>query len=273
MKVVGLPAVTAKLVSSIATAQIGTTLSISVLAVVLFPAVQANAAEISSVGSGSTLAALQPRDLDDDGVVDAFYDAAFDITWLREVGTQSFRNWAAATAWAEQDRFGISGWRLPSTVQPDATCSWTYNQGFGPESYGWGCRGSELGHLWSDVLGNTPEYVPSPSGGLIFNAGYGLRNAADFQGLVVGNYWTSTPWVQRPDSHWRFNTGNGFQDVTSGVVPQFAMAVRQGDVASVVPEPSTWILISLGFASLLVRRQLALRGPRVSNMTGSDLDR
>ncbi len=103
---------------------------------------------LSAVGAASMLlagavqAALQERDLDGNGVTDAYCDTDFDITWLRDANLSgATMDWNAAVAWAEGDSFGgYSDWRLPTSD----TCD------------GFNCIGSEMGHLWYVELGNQP---------------------------------------------------------------------------------------------------------------------
>jgi hypothetical protein len=65
----------------------------------------------------------------------AYYDTEADLTWLANANAaigsaydtwipgSGTLNWTAANSWvAELDVAGITGWRLPNTVQPDASC-------------------------------------------------------------------------------------------------------------------------------------------------------
>lgn len=57
-------------------------------------------------------------------------------------------SWQSANAWAASLNInGVTGWRLPTTTCPDATCSSVQNR-----SIGGGRTGSEMGHLF-DVEG------------------------------------------------------------------------------------------------------------------------
>ena len=112
----------------------------------------------TAVGAGALLiagaaqAALQDRDLEGDSVVDAFYDTDLDITWLCNADVNGTMDWDTAVAWA--DRFSFAGyddWRLPTTLQPDPSCS----RQSGGVSDGRNCTGSEMGHLWHVELGKS----------------------------------------------------------------------------------------------------------------------
>ncbi len=166
-------------------------------------------------------AALQDRDLDGDTVVDAFYDTDLDITWLRDANVNGQMNWYEAEAWAEGFSFaGYSDWRLPTS---DTSCS------------GFNCTGSEMGHLWYVELGN-------PAGGPMTNTG-GFQNLQSYP-----HYWSS--WVD-PSNAWEFHMRDGLQIRTYPPFPNYALAVRPGDVAA-IPEPQTYALLLLGLTGLTV---------------------
>lgn len=63
--------------------------------------------------------------------------------------------WWGAKAWTQALTYaGSSDWRLPISLHPDETCS---QQG-GTYSYGVGCTGSELGHMFYVEFGGTRNY-------------------------------------------------------------------------------------------------------------------
>ncbi|OIP66619.1 MAG: hypothetical protein COT35_01095 [Nitrospirae bacterium CG08_land_8_20_14_0_20_52_24] len=52
----------------------------------------------------------------------AVYDTDLNITWLANANANGFMDWSQANAWASGLTVGgFSGWRLPTTLQPDAT--------------------------------------------------------------------------------------------------------------------------------------------------------
>ena len=149
--------------------------------------------------SGSAHAALQGRDLN--GSIDSFeayYDTDRDITWLADANyaktsgydTDGKLIWDAANTWAANLSFtdGASvydNWRLPTILQPDASCG---EQSAGV-SFGYGCTGSEMGHLFYSELGGTAVYdTPGPGPGI----GLGLTNTGPFTNLQADLYWSVT---------------------------------------------------------------------------------
>jgi hypothetical protein len=157
---------------------------------------------------------------------EAVYDTDLDVTWLADANlaaTQTFgapvlihldgsMNWSDAQSWiAAMDGanyLGFSGWRLPTPFNTD---------GSGPCS-GFGCTGTEVGHLFSAELGGTDG---SPLTG---NQGP-FRNMQFF-------YWLGTE--HGPGVAWNFNFGGfaGFQGWNPEDGYQYAWAVRAGDVRS-----------------------------------------
>ena len=56
---------------------------------------------------------------------------------------------------------GYSDWRLPTTLQPDASCGSSFDAGapYGVQSYGYNCTGSELGHLFYTGIGRHGRFI------------------------------------------------------------------------------------------------------------------
>lgn len=208
-------------------------------------------------GQGSWETTLQARDIDKDGVTDAFYDTALNITWLRASRYEGMP-WSAAKAWAEQDRFGLSGWRLPKTKDTGAPgCDLNYTGGtdcgFNPDSSV--ATGSEWAHLFYQSLGNKGLYAPGTRDA---QAGFGLSNTGNFLNLNPdGIAWSGTEYAPEAGSAWYFE----FQWGVQHFMPKDnrysnVMAVRDGDVAAAVPEPQTYVMLLMGLVALpLVRRR------------------
>lgn len=91
-------------------------------------------------------------------------DTTTNLIWLKDanyVQTSGYdadgrMNWTATRDWAANLNFGGSSeWRLPTTLQPDPSCSGQFNAGgsFGLQGFGFDCTGSEMGRLFYNVLG------------------------------------------------------------------------------------------------------------------------
>jgi hypothetical protein len=186
----------------------------------------------------------------------AVYDTDLNITWLADadlaasntfgvsgiVGNapmygSTAQQWIAAMNAANY--LGFSDWRLPTTSQPDPTCSLQVYNGGGFDGYGYNCTGSEMGHLFYKELGGT-------AGQSILNSSN--PNLSLFTNIQTDTfYWSGTEPL--PSSAWAFNFVNGYQNQWVMVVTEFAWAVRTGDVAA-VPVPATFWLFGSGLIGL-----------------------
>ncbi len=108
------------------------------------------------------------------------YDTDLNITWLRDAnasatagntndpygqGYGGFMNWSAANTWANTLAVGgYSGWRLPTALQPDASCSIQEDYVGVVSSGDYGCTGGEMGRLWYTELSNTASLLMTSSG-------------------------------------------------------------------------------------------------------------
>lgn len=181
----------------------------------------------------------------------AVYDTDRDISWLANANagagssfddgvstTDGLMTWASANAWAASlNVAGITGWRLPTALNADAT---------GP-CLGFNCTGSEMGHLFYTELGG----VASSS-----ILGSGDADLALFSNVQSNRYWSGTEFDA--SRAWDLDFNGGRQSRLNQNGDLFAWAVHSGDVgASSVPEPGTVALMGLGLMGLLglTRRQ------------------
>ena len=205
-------------------------------------------------GQGTWESTLQGRDLDGDlSTFEAYYDTTLDITWLADANyAGSPMEWVTANNWAANLNpysSGITGWRLPTTIDIGANgCNFAYTGtdcGFNVDT-----ATGEMASLFYDTLGNLAYYDTS---GNSPQPGYGLSNTGPFNNIQSGPYWSATEYAPDPYSAaWVFNMGSGAQ--TDGSIPNsyFAWAVHSGDVGvSAVPVPAAMWLFGSGLLGLL----------------------
>ena len=189
----------------------------------------------------------------------AYYDTEADLTWLADANYSNTTgyatalygfsnngrlNWADANNWAAALNItGVTGWRLPDTLQPDPSCD---QQVF--ESHGFNCTGSELGNLFYNVLGG----VAGSSIADVHNSNYDLF--VNIQSDSFNNYWSATDWsvIDEP-SDWGaygLNFNNGGSGSGDKTFFEFAWAVHSGDV-SAVPVPAAVWLFGSGLIGLV----------------------
>ena len=174
-----------------------------------------------SWGPGPAHAALQSRLA---GL--AVYDTDRDITWTANANINFLLNWAEANTWAENLVYGgYSDWRLPTTLQPDATCSDQNTVETPPISFNNNCSGSEMGHLFYTELGGV-------AGSSILTINNGLLSLFTNTALVNSfRYWSGTEFSPNPANFaWSFSLGDGTQIAYDKSFGAWALAVRPGDV-------------------------------------------
>ena len=205
----------------------------------------------------------------------AVYDSDLDITWVADtnlalsnqfgltlsgtefdstpntVGSTGLVTWDNANAWIAgmnaANYLGFSDWRLPTLVDPDASCT-SDQEGTTPvagTASGFNCTGSEMGHLIYLELGGTP------GSDLISTADpVGLAKFTNLPPGISHDAWSLEYALSAVVFAWSFEFSNGQQHTSAKVNSLFAMAVRDGDVGGIEEVPSVPSLNSLGLAVL-----------------------
>ncbi|MHB8621890.1 MAG: VPLPA-CTERM sorting domain-containing protein [Sulfuricaulis sp.] len=189
----------------------------------------------------------------------AYYDTSLNVTWLADAnysGTSGYApgglmTWSQANTWAASLTVdGISGWRLPLTVQPDPNCSLQINPGGGFPLQGenFNCTDSEMPNLFKELGGVAGQSITTTH-----NSNYSL-----FTNVQAFNYWSATEYAPANSSAWYFDFFNGVQAPNDKTVSNNAWAVHPGDVVT-VPLPAAAWLFGSGLLGLvgMARRNAA----------------
>jgi hypothetical protein len=166
----------------------------------------------------------------------AYYDTVLNVTWAADANLALTFGWNAdgLLTWPEAQGFvevmniisylGVYDWRLPATLVPDPTCSYsdpTYVEGAD-------CTGSEMGHLYYMELGNPAgdlSGAPKNSGPFVNLVKYNGTNSFDF-------YWSGTEFATDPTRahHFLFNDGMTNPSSADKTSLYYAFPVRAGDI-------------------------------------------
>ncbi len=176
----------------------------------------------------------------------AYYDDVADLTWLADANAAGSMTWVDANNWAANlDIDGVTGWRLPTTMQPDASCSFQSNQGasFPLQGSGFGCTGSEMGNLFN--VEDISAAAPGP-----------------FSNVQSNGYWSGTEFAPITSLAWGFFFNDGSQSPGAGDKGNFlfAWAVQSGDVSAVPVPAAVWLFGSglIGLMGVARRRKTTI---------------
>jgi hypothetical protein len=189
------------------------------------------------------------------------YDDVLDITWLQDVDyarTSGYdgdgkMDWDDAMAWAAGLEYGgYDDWRLPTVLDTGTPgcnkslsgtdCGYNVQTGSAATTVY-----SELASLWYDTLGNLALVDANDN----FQMGCCLALTWPFNNMQHDLYWSGTEYAPDTDHAWMFFNEFGEQSYGTKVHESYAWAVRDGDIASAVPEPSKALLFGVGLAGLL----------------------
>lgn len=167
-------------------------------------------------------------------------DDGYGVSYSEVISSDGQTNWGGALHWIDAMNsdggvgyLGFNDWRLPYTLQPDASCDVQGANG----SSGYSCTGSEMGHLYYSALGNIPGST---------------LNMGPFSNIQQSSaYWSDTEFAPSTDGAWTFLMLDGDQSPHLRSLDFFyAWAVRSGDV-STVPLPAAVYLFGSGLLGFL----------------------
>lgn len=177
----------------------------------------------------------------------AIYDSSLNITWLADADlamsntfgvsgiVSGTMDWNTAQTWIgamnTANYLGFNDWRLPTTLQPDASCSVQS----GGVSSGNNCTGSEMGHLFYNDLGGV---AGSDITSVHNNSTYSLFSN------IQNYYWSGTEYAPNTAGAWLFYFSNGSQNADYKTNNAYAWAVLPGDIAAVPVPGAVWLFVS-----------------------------
>lgn len=236
--------------------------ALSLCAAVVVPNI---ASAVAVSGQGTWESTLQGRDLDGNlSTSEAYYDTSLNITWLANANyAGTTMDWSTANAWAaglNPYGSGVTGWRLPTTVDV-GNDGYTYTNLYQGVDYGYNITThSEMSHMFYVTLGDKALYSTSGA----YQLGFGLSNTGPFTNVQSGFYWSATEYAPDTSVAWLFNFNLGNQPSYDKTYDLYAWAVKSGDVgiattASTVPVPATAWLFGSGLLGLMgvARRKAA----------------
>jgi Protein of unknown function (DUF1566)/PEP-CTERM motif len=190
------------------------------------------------------------------------YDATLNVTWLRQASQPSGLSWAAANRFAANFQLGgFDDWRLPRVLDLGASGCTLYRYAGTDCGHNVALQNAsgfnEVAHLFHVTLGNQAAYTPEGvfRGGANKGVTWGLVEDGPFMDLRATTYWSGTGIASAPGYAFSFDLDQGFQSPLEKSRPYQLLLLRDGDVLSAVPEPSTALLFGAGALLLLRRRR------------------
>lgn len=219
----------------------------------------------ASVAELADAAQLQVRDVDQDGVADAYYSTALNLTWLADANLAATTGAAPyglfnkdeADKWAQDaSPWGVTGWRLPSIIQNGGALDcYSYLYGATADA----CAApvapgsSELAYLYTSL-------AASGATSLFQNIQNGYWQRDSLQAIEING---ETVFVEMPSAilagmrggrSWHFDWAQGENQLISSAsnVGSRVWLVHDGDILSAVPEPSAFAIFALGLVAILL---------------------
>lgn len=181
------------------------------------------------------------------------YDTERDLTWLTAPALLPgvALNWLDAAEFASDFVFaGGANWLLPQTPFADAGCA-------GAE--GFGCIGSQMGHLFHERLGGQPgESVFDTTG----DSADDVAAVALFPALQSAWFWSWQLADDGANTAFAFHFGTGEQAIRDTTLSGRVLLVHNGDLgaASAVDSPPTLPLVLAALLAGFVARPRWRRG-------------